>query len=216
MGLGFIQVPTKVIIGLIIFYNRKTNYFKRSSYATDSFLFFPDLVHSLRHLILELYEGCIVYIWKVLQIFKEKKHENSLLIAAPSNKYPLKNKLYLINSHGFHCPQWTSVRNLGHKIDGLLLASSSPLQYSCLENPRDRGTWWVAVHGVARSQTRLSDFTLFFHFHALEKAMATHSSVLAWRIPGKGKPVGLLSMGSQRVGHDWSDLAAAAAAAGHS
>ena len=124
MGLGFIQVPTKVIIGLIIFYNRKTNYFKRSSYATDSFLFFPDLLHSLRHLILELYEGCIVYIWKVLQIFKEKKHENSLLIAASSNKYPLKNKLCLINSHGFKCLQWASIRNLGHKIDGLLLESS--------------------------------------------------------------------------------------------
>lgn len=124
MGLGFIQVPKKVFIGLIIFYNRKTNYFKRSSYATDSFLFFANLVHSLRHLILELYEGCIVYIWKVLQIFKEKKHENSLLIAAPSNKHPLKNKLWLINSHGFHCPQWASIRNLGQKIDGLLLASS--------------------------------------------------------------------------------------------
>ena len=77
----------------------------------------------------------------------------------------------------------------------------------------DGGAWWAAVHGVTRSQTRLSDFTLFFHFHALEKEMATHSSVLAWRIPGMGEPGGLLSMGSQRVRHDWSDLAAAAAAA---
>ena len=67
------------------------------------------------------------------------------------------------------------------------------------------------VHGVAEVQTWLSDFTFTFHFHALEKEMATHSSVLAWRIPGTGEPGGLLSMGSHRVGHDWSDLAAAAA-----
>ena len=77
----------------------------------------------------------------------------------------------------------------------------------------DGGAWWAAVHGVAKSRERLSDFTLTFHFHALEKEMATHSSVLAWRIPGTGEPDGLLSMGSHRVGHDWHDLAAAAAAA---
>ena len=76
----------------------------------------------------------------------------------------------------------------------------------------DGGTWWAAVHGVAKSWTRLSDFTFTFHFHALEKEMATHSSVLAWRIPGTGEPGGLPSMVSHRVGHDWSDLAAAAAA----
>ena len=75
----------------------------------------------------------------------------------------------------------------------------------------DGGVWWAAVHGVAKSQTRLSDFTFTFHFPAL-KEMATHSDVLAWRIPGMGEPGGLLSMGSHRVGHDWSDLAAAAAA----
>ena len=91
--------------------------------------------------------------------------------------------------------------------------NGTPLQYSCLENPMDRGAWWAAVHGVARSWTRLSDFTLTFHFHALEEEMATHSSVLAWRIPGTGEPGGLPSMGSHRVGHDWSDLAAAVAAA---
>ena len=85
-------------------------------------------------------------------------------------------------------------------------------QYSCLENPMDRGVCRAAVHGVARSQIRLSDFTFTFHFHALEKEMATHSSILAWRIPGTGEPGGLPSMGSHRVGHDWSDLAAAAAA----
>ena len=76
------------------------------------------------------------------------------------------------------------------------------LQYSCLESPMDGGAWWAAVHGVAKSQTRLSDFTFTFHFHALEKEMATHSSVLAWRIPGTEEPCGLLSMGSHRVGHD--------------
>ena len=86
--------------------------------------------------------------------------------------------------------------------------NGTPLQYSCLENAMGGGAWWAAVHGVARSWTRLSDFTFTFHFHALEKAMATHSSVLAWRIPGTGEPGGLLSMGSHRVGHDWSDLAA--------
>ena len=80
--------------------------------------------------------------------------------------------------------------------------NGTPLQYSCLENPMDGGTWWAAVHGVAKSQTRLSDFTFTFHFHALEKEMATHSSVLAWRIPGAGEPGGLSSMGSHRVGHD--------------
>ena len=88
--------------------------------------------------------------------------------------------------------------------------NGTPLQYSCLENPMDRGTWWAAVHGVAKSQTRLSDFTFTFHFHALEEEMATHSSVLAWRIPGMGEPGGLPSMGSHRVRHDWRDLAAAA------
>ena len=65
--------------------------------------------------------------------------------------------------------------------------NGTPLQYSCLENPMDRGAWWAAVH---------------FHFHALEKEMAAHSSVLAWKIPGTGEPGGLPSMGSHRVGHD--------------
>ena len=80
--------------------------------------------------------------------------------------------------------------------------NGTPLQYSCLENPTDGGAWWAAVHGVAKSWTRLSDFTFTFHFVALEKEMATHSSALAWRIPGTGEPRGLPSMGSHRVGHD--------------
>ena len=88
----------------------------------------------------------------------------------------------------------------------------TPLQYFCLENPRDGGAWKAAVHGVAEGQTRLSDFSFTFHFHALEKEMATHSSVLAWRIPGTGEPGGLPSVGSHRVGHDRSDLAGAAVA----
>ena len=74
--------------------------------------------------------------------------------------------------------------------------NGTPLQYSCLENPMDGGAWWAAVPGVAKNQTQLSDFTFTFHFHALEREMAPHSSVLAWRIPGTGEPGGLPSMGS--------------------
>ena len=76
--------------------------------------------------------------------------------------------------------------------------NGTPLQYSCLENPMDGGAWWAAVHGVAEDWTRLSDFTFTFHFHALEKEMATQSSVLAWRIPGTAEPSGLPSMGSHK------------------
>ena len=94
------------------------------------------------------------------------------------------------------------------KVISLLLnmlfgeSSGTQLQYSCLENPMDGEAWWAAVHGVAKSRTRLSDFTFTFHFHALEKEMATHSSVLAWRISGMGEPGGLPSLGLHRVGHD--------------
>ena len=102
-----------------------------------------------------------------------------------------------------------------HKLESRLLGEISitsdmqmgegngnPLQYSCLENPMDGGAWCAAVHGVAKSWTQLSDFTFTFHFHAMEKEMATHSSVLAWRIPGTWEPGGLPSMGAHRVGHD--------------
>ena len=93
---------------------------------------------------------------------------------------------------------WIWPRQVAQSGEG----DGTPLQYSCLENPMDGGAWWAAVHGVAKSPTRLSDFTFTSHFHALEKEMATHSSVLAWRIPGMGEPGGLPSMGSHRVGHN--------------
>ena len=92
-----------------------------------------------------------------------------------------------------------------------MIYNGTPLKCSCLESPMEGGAWWAAAHGVAKSRTRLSDFTFTFHFHALEKEMSTHSSVLTWRIPGMGEPGGLPSLGSHRVGHNWSDLAAAAA-----
>ena len=121
----------------------------------------------------------------------------------PSRLHRKLHTLILTDSHLFclclQLPDWEG--------------NGTPLQYSCLENPMDGGAWWAAVHGIAKSRTRLSDFPFTFHFHALEKEMATHSSVFAWRIPGLGEPGGLPSMGSHRVGHDWSDLAAAATAA---
>ena len=80
--------------------------------------------------------------------------------------------------------------------------NGSPLQYCFLENPMGGGTWWAAVHGVWKSPTGLSDFTFTFHFHAWKEEMASHSSVLAWRIPGTGQPGGLPSVGLHRVGHD--------------
>ena len=106
-------------------------------------------------------------------------------------------------------PQWD---NISYPLGSPREGNGTPLQYSCLENPMDRGAWWAAVHGVATSGTRLINFTFTFHFHALEEEMATHSSVLAWRIPGMGEPGGPPSMGSHRVGHDWSELAVAAVA----
>ena len=116
---------------------------------------------------------------------------------------------------------WEKINTIQQESTVILMSTSLllgedngiPLQYSCLKNPLDGGAWWTAVHGVATSWTWLSSFTFTFHFHALEEEVATHSSVLAWRIPGMGAPGGLLSMGSYRVGHNWSDLAAAAAAA---
>ena len=112
-------------------------------------------------------------------------------------------------------PWWrqnASITALAGAVSLIGEGNGTPLQYSCLENPMDGGAWWATVHGVSKSRTRLSDFTFTLCFHALEKEVATHSSVLAWRIPGTGEPGGLPSMGSHRVRHDWSDLAAAAVA----
>ena len=137
----------------------------------------------------------------------------------PSFSGKLLNLVFIIYIYTTYA--WISNKNYGifwpvlkiYKILSYCIweGNGTSLQYSCLENPTGGGAWLAAVHGVARSQTRLTDFTFTFHFHVLEKEMATHSSVLAWRIPGTGEPGGLPSVGSHRVGHDWSDLAAAAA-----
>ena len=100
----------------------------------------------------------------------------------------------------FKLPYNYTIALFSHASNGE--GNGTPLQYSCLENPMDRGAWQAAVHGVARSQTRRSDFTFTVHCHALEKEMATHSSVLAWRIPGTEETGELPSMGLHRVGHD--------------
>ena len=89
------------------------------------------------------------------------------------------------------------VQNLGQRL--VYTGNGTPLKYSCLENPMDGGAWWAAVHGVTKSRTRLRNFPFTFHFPALEKEMATHSSVLAWRIPGTGEPGGLPCMGSMTL-----------------
>ena len=108
--------------------------------------------------------------------------------------------------------QWSNICKCKSLVTFIREGNGTPLQYSCLENPMHGGAWWAAVHGVAKSRTWLSDFTFTFHFYALEREMATHSNVLAWRIPGTAEPDGLPSMVLHRVGHDWSNLAAAAAA----
>ena len=101
--------------------------------------------------------------------------------------------------------EFTVTRGEGRQIGSQELigeGDGTPLQHSCLENPMGGGAWQAAVHGVDKSRTRLNDLTFTFHFHALEKEMATHSSVLAWKIPGTGEPDGLPSMGSHGVRHD--------------
>ena len=108
--------------------------------------------------------------------------------------------------HPHHCPHGhqlcsDSCSQLQGAPVGFREGNDTPLQYSCLKNPMDGGAWWAAVRGVAKSWTRLSGFTFTFHFHALEKEMATHSSVLAWRLPGMEEPGGLPTMGSHRAEH---------------
>ena len=106
---------------------------------------------------------------------------------------------YITTAKTIALTRWTS---FGKVMSLLGEGNGTPLQPSCWENSMNGGAWWASVHGVVNSRTRMSDFTFTFHFHALEKEMATHSSVLAWRIPGTGEPHGLPSMGSHRVGHD--------------
>ena len=138
-------------------------------------------------------------------------------------KYPVNVQISLILIHFLmimhirsrQC-SWLCVPPLSYLFLNLLMetcrgrivgdGNGNPLQDSCLENPMDRGAWWAAVHGVAQSQTWQQRLSM----HALEKEMATHSSILTWRIPGMEEPGGLPSVGSHRVRHDWSDLAAAA------
>ena len=122
-----------------------------------------------------------IHVLHILPQFK-KNHNKSF----STQGYNSKLQLEFLQSHGLHVGE----------------GNGTPLQYSCLEYPMDGGAWQAAVHGVPKSQTQLSDFTFTFHFNALEKEMATHCSVLAWRIPGTGEPGGLPSMGSHRVGHD--------------
>ena len=104
-------------------------------------------------------------------------------------------------SSGCWFDSWFGKNPQVHAPQLRVVLARTPLQYSCLENPMDGGACWAAVHGVVKSQTRLSDFIFTFHFHELEKEIATHSSVLAWKIPGTAEPGGLPSMGSHRVGH---------------
>ena len=104
-----------------------------------------------------------------------------------------------MHTHSIISYEYSTIHNFYGHMSSSGEGNGNPLQYSCLENPTDGGVWWAVVHGVTSSRTLLSDFTFTFHFHALEKEMATHSSILAWRIP---EPGGLPSMGSHRVGHD--------------
>ena len=125
-------------------------------------------------------------------------HSSSLAWRIPWTEEPGR----LLQSMGLLKSDMTERLHFDFSLSCIGEGNSNPLQGSCLENPRDRGAWRAAVCGVAQSQTRLSDFTFTFHFPALEKEIATHSSVLAWRIPGTGEAGGLPSMGSHRVGHD--------------
>ena len=103
------------------------------------------------------------------------------------------------------CALWLWLQTCLLHLLGVAINSGTPLQCSCLESPMDGGAWWAAVHGVAGSQTRLSKFTFTFHFHGLEKEMAAHSSILAWKIPWMEEPGRLRSVGSLRFRHDWAN-----------
>ena len=124
-------------------------------------------------------------------------HSSTLAWKIPWTEEPSR-----LQSMGSLSPDTTERLHFHLSLSCIGEGNGKPLQCSCLENPRDRGAYWAAVYGVAQSRTRLSDFTFTFHFHALEKEMANHSRVLAWRIPGTAEPGGLPSMGSHRVRHD--------------
>ena len=112
-----------------------------------------------------------------------------------NNRDSYKNHFHCYMQGPFHCPHYILSNPLSTTVSLLGEGNGTPLQYSCLENPMDGGAWKAADHRVSKSRTRLSDFTFTFHFHALEKDMATHSSVLPWRIPGTGEPGGPPSTG---------------------
>ena len=124
----------------------------------------------------------VLEVTQILSIFKVRNGQSSNF------------SLYHSDTNTLFCLSLPHLRAL---MTTLREGNGTPLQFSCLENPMDGGVWWAAVHGVSKSRTRLSDNTFTFHFHALEKEMATHSSVLAWRIPGTGEPGRLPSLGSQ-------------------
>ena len=119
------------------------------------------------------------------------KSNNRVELKCSDQKKKKKNYVSLLNYQAIDFKYLTIINYTSIEL-GNGEGNGTPLQYSCLGNPMDRGAWWAAVHSVAKSQTWLSDFTFTFHFHALEKEMATHSSVLAWRIPGTGEPGGLV------------------------
>ena len=140
--------------------------------------------------------------------FSQTQQEKEKMCSCPSAKPGEEHRLIALQGCREACPIFPSQLRTGQR-------RWHPSPVLLPGNPMGRGAWWAAVHGVAKSWTRLSNFTFTFHFHALEKEMATHSSVLAWRIPGTREPGGLLSIGLHRVRHDWSNLAAAAAEKGN-
>ena len=159
-----------------------------------------------------MYKNATDFCILTVNYHKEKLRKQSYLQVAPIRiKYLGINLTELKDLYSNNCKTLIKETEDDKQMEIYTGLMNCTLQYSCLENPMDGGAWQAAVHGIAKSQARLSKFIFSFHFQALEKEMATHSSILAWRIPGTEEPSGLLSMGSHRVGHNSSDLAAAAA-----
>ena len=159
---------------------------------------------------------------RIINWFKTGKgvHHSYILSPCLFNLYTEYNMWYasLVEAQAWIKTAERDIKSLRYADDITLIrdGKGTPLQYSCLENPRDGRTWWAAVHAVAKSWIWLNDFTFTFHFHALKKEMATLSSFLAWKIPGTREPGGLPSMGSHRAGHDWSDLSSSNSSSSHS